>query len=219
MADNYVTPLQNLSIPSASVVVSKLASEGIPVAVIARGLSVGVSDVYDELKHLLEIGAITEMPVADWPPTSRRADRLPTFMARESEASQSLLIERVLKLTRLEAAFMLVLLRRDEADKDTLHHVIETQRTLRRSRPDNPETTDPKMVDVIICHLRRKLKPFNVVIRTLWGHGYYLESDSRAHIEHVLAVASKGGTAESVPARASNPRGTKAASARSASAA
>ena len=79
-------------------------------------------------------------------------------------------------MTRLQANFMLVLLKREEADKDTLHHVIESQRAIRRNQPDNPESTDPKMVDVVICNLRKRLRSYfdagHETIKTLWGHGY-----------------------------------------------
>ena len=84
----------------------------------------------------------------------------------------------------------LVLLKREEADKETLHFVIETQRALRRTRPDSVETTDPKMVDVVICKLRKKLRPLGINIQTLWGHGYYIDSDGRDIVENILVGVS-----------------------------
>jgi two-component system cell cycle response regulator CtrA len=107
-------------------------------------------------------------------------------MAKEPEKIQLFSCQRALNLTRLEAGFMLVLLKRNEADKDTLHYVIETQRAMRRTRPDSVETVDPKMVDVIICKLRKKMKPLGIKILTLWGHGYYLEEGSREIVEDLL---------------------------------
>jgi DNA-binding winged helix-turn-helix (wHTH) protein len=91
---------------------------------------------------------------------------------------------------------MLVLLKRDEADKDTLHYVIETQRALRRSRLNNSETTDPKMVDVVICKLRKKLKPLGINIKTLWGRGYYLNEESRKVAESILTGIVREGYEE-----------------------
>ena len=164
----------------------RLALEGVPVAAIARGMMYTSSAIRETLQYHLEIGSIVEMPASDWPPTGRRADRMPVFLSALPEAVQLNSCQRLLTLTRLEAGFMLVLLKRDEADKDTLHYVIETQRALRRSRLNDSETTDPKMVDVVICKLRTKLKPKNIFIKTLWGRGYYLDEESRKVAEFLL---------------------------------
>ena len=119
----------------------------------------------------------------DWPPTARRADPLPSQLAKEQDDHRLTACMRAFNITKLQSSFMLVLLKRDEADKDTLHHVIESQRAIRRNQPDNPDTTDPKMVDVVICNLRKRLRPYfpsgHETIRTLWGHGYYMERVDR----------------------------------------
>jgi hypothetical protein len=166
----------------------RLALEGVPVAAIARALLFPSGDVRETLQYHLDIGSIVEMPASDWAPTARRADRLPAFLAAVPEAIQLNSIQRLLKLTRLEAGFLLVLLRRDEAYKETLHYVIETQRALRRSRLNNSEPTDPKMTDVVICKLRKKLDPLGIKILTLWGRGYYLSEDGRKAAEIILGT-------------------------------
>jgi hypothetical protein len=91
-------------------------------------------------------------------------------------------------VTKLMASFMMVLLKREEADKAVLHRVIEAQRASRTSRPDSTEETDPKMVDVVICNLRKKLKPYGLTIQTLWGHGYYIDAEGR---KSALALVEK----------------------------
>jgi hypothetical protein len=174
----------------------RLALEGVPVAAIARALLFPSPDIRETLQYHLDIGSIVEMPASDWAPTARRADRLPAFLGVIPEAVQLNSCQRLLKLTRLEAGFMLVLLKRDEADKDTLHYVIETQRALRRSRLNNSETTDPKMVDVVICKLRKKLKPLGINIKTLWGRGYYLNEESRKVAESILTGIVREGYEE-----------------------
>lgn len=188
-------PLQPLERPY-DLIAARLAHEGVPVSAIARALGKPSSDVRECLDYHLEIGGITEMPVSDWPPTARRADRLPAFLQKEPEKIQLLSCQRVLKLTPLEAGFILVLLKRDEADKDTLHYVIETQRNMRRA--DNPEATDKKMVDVIICKLRRKLVKFKVEIKTIWGRGYYIDEKGRQRLEDLLV----NGVSASAPVQA-----------------
>ena len=163
-------------------IASRLAIEGVPIRAIARALARSSEDVRDTLRYHLDIGTITEMTKEDWAPAGRRADRLPSFLKHEAEPSLVLGLQHLFKLTPLEASFMLVFLKRDEVDKGTLHYVIETQRALRKSRPDATETTDPKMVDVIICKLRGKFKPHKIIIHTLWGAGYYLDDTSRSII-------------------------------------
>lgn len=168
------------------VIAARLAHEGVPISAIARSFNRPSIEIRACLEYQVEVGNITELPAPDWPPTGRRANRLPTFMRSGSEMIQLLSCQRALGLTPLEAAFMMVLMKRDEADKDTLHYVIETQRALRRA--DNPEMTDKKMVDVIICKLRKKLKKFNVDIKTIWGRGYYIEEDGRQTIERLITA-------------------------------
>lgn len=160
----------------------RLANEGIPVNVIARGLEAPAADVRLSLDEALASGTITEMPAADWPPTARRADHLPPHIAAARDADLITSFMRAFKLTKLMASFMLVLVKREEADKTTLHRVIETQRAARINRPDTSEETNPKMVDVMVCNLRKKLKPFGLTINTLWGRGYYLDAQDRQRV-------------------------------------
>lgn len=169
------------------VIAANLAHEGVPVMAIARSLQKPYADVRATLEYFIDIGGITEMPQNDWPPLVRRADRLPLFLSKIPENDQLFVIQRALKLTKLMASFMLVLLKRDDANKDTLHYVIESQRALRRSRPANTEVTDQKMVDVVICNLRKRLRPHGIKIETLWGAGYFLAEESRQKIEALLA--------------------------------
>lgn len=46
-----------------------------------------------------------------------------------------------------------------------------------------------KIVDVLICHVRRKTAPWGVVIDTIWGRGYELTAAGRA----ALAAVEAGG--------------------------
>jgi len=179
----------------------RLAAENVPVNVVARGLSIPAKDVRAALECALETGGITEMPAPDWPPTARRADHLPAAVAAARDVDLTISCMRTFKITKLMASFLIVLLKREEADKAVLHRVIEAQRASRTSRPDNTEETDPKMVDVIICNLRKKLKPYGLIIQTLWGHGYFIDLDGRrkalAMIEQEVQVRNDAAAAES----------------------
>lgn len=44
---------------------------------------------------------------------------------------------------------------------------------------DHPDGRVPKIIDVYICKVRKKLRPFGVTIKTRWAVGYYAEGESR----------------------------------------
>ena len=163
--------------------IARFANEGVPVAVIARGLDAPSEEIRAQIQAAIDCGVVTEMPRADWPPTARRSDRLPSQLAHEQEKDLLIACRKAYAVTGLQAHFLMVLLKREEADKTTLHGVIESQRAIRRNQPDNPDATDEKMVDVVICNLRKKLRPFwppgHEVIKTLWGHGYFVDKVDR----------------------------------------
>jgi hypothetical protein len=180
---------QTLSLVYAEIA-SRLAFDGVPVRVIARALLLPSEMVRESLEVAKADGTITEIPRDDWPATARRADRLPSSVAKESEAQLLLSCAKIFNLTRLQSNFMLVLLKNNEVSKDTLHHVIEQQRAIRRNRPDNPDQTDPKMVDVVIWNIRKRLKAQNITIITLWGHGYYIPEPDRARANAMMVGAT-----------------------------
>ena len=163
-------------------IVVRLADEGIPVRAIARAVSIASTDIYEMLRNALAAGLIVEMPKDDWSPGSRRDARLAfNGTPLENEESLKVACARHFRATRLEAAILAVLLKRSEVTKAQLHLVIE------QTRPnENRDETDPKMVDVVICHLRKKLKPFAIEIKTIWGVGYLVPAPDRDKAVAVL---------------------------------
>lgn len=69
-------------------------------------------------------------------------------------------------LTSREARLFAFLTTRDVATKSAIMQALYGDQL-----DDEPGM---KIVDVFMCHLRRKLKPFAVDIRTVWGQGYAL---------------------------------------------
>lgn len=47
----------------------------------------------------------------------------------------------------------------------------------------NSEDIDPKIVDVIVCRLRKKLAPFGIKIQTIVGVGYTFDPVSRQRLD------------------------------------
>jgi DNA-binding response OmpR family regulator len=115
------------------------------------------------------------MPRDDWPIGVLRDKRIPDSVGRPKlDDEQNIFhIARLFKVTKLQAALFSVLIKRTEVIKDTLHQVIESR------RKPNKEETDPKMVDVVICHLRQRLVPFGIEIETQWASGYYMTPEMR----------------------------------------
>lgn len=67
------------------------------------------------------------------------------------------------------------LLRGDAVTKNGLMDAVYTT-----GIDDQPEI---KIIDVFICKLRKKLKPFGIEIATIWGVGYQMTADSKALID------------------------------------
>ena len=51
------------------------------------------------------------------------------------------------------------------------------------SCPGEYPETHPKIIDVQICKMRRKLTPIGISIETVWGEGYRLAGDARQIID------------------------------------
>jgi len=183
-------------LPSLHVLIAtRAANEGIPVAAIGRILNQPFSLVEDLLKSALGLGHIGQMPKGDWPPSAPWSSRMPTVPRCANAEDIGHACKTNFRLTPLEAAIMVVLLRTEVADKDKLHGVVEQMRQQRQQRPDNPEETDPKIVDVVVCKLRKKLKLIDerFKLTTSWGKGYYFDPKVKE-----LIYASIGGTPQEV---------------------
>jgi hypothetical protein len=176
--------------PVLAGIVVRLADEGIPVRAIARATKVESECIRDTLHTAIDLGQLVGMLRDDWPVKVLRDQRIPELVGlpKMDEEKTIFHIARLFKITKLQAAIFAVLIKRTEVLKDTLHQVIESRR-----RPNNVET-DPKMVDVEICHIRKKLKlpPFEITIETQWASGYYmtLEMRKKAHLLLEQFVAS-----------------------------
>lgn len=168
-------PVLPQPIQSNIAVALRLADEGIPVRAIARATHISSSELYDLLRDALQAGTIIEIPKDDWPPGGTRSHRT-IFNGTMLENEQALrcACSRFFKVSPHEAAILATMLKRNEVTKDQLHTVIEQNRPTQ-----GKEETDPKMVDVLICKLRKKLKPHDIGIETMWGLGYAITSDGR----------------------------------------
>lgn len=83
-----------------------------------------------------------------------------------------------LALTPAEAVILAALIANERCSKENL--LDASRQSGLGYRRDEVE---PKIVDVYICKLRRKLQPHGLEIVTLWGRGYQLAPESRQRLQ------------------------------------
>ncbi len=167
-------------------IVLRLANEEVPVNAIARAVQAPSDEVRETIQEAIMYGKVLSMPRSDWHPL-QRGNRGENSKLTEEELVSN--CQRTFHLTKLHASFLSVLMRRNEVTKITLHQIIESCR-----RQPQDEETDIKMVDVILCNLRKKLKPFGLQIKTLWSSGYYMEPDVRKKAQDIILERLNGET-------------------------
>jgi two-component system cell cycle response regulator CtrA len=82
-------------------------------------------------------------------------------------------------LTTSEGKVLSLLIERADANK----HQLLTAVMADRVQEEEPEM---KIIDVYICKIRNKLKPFGIESETMWGRGYRLPSAEKAKIASYL---------------------------------
>jgi hypothetical protein len=173
-------PFKVVSLEEAIV---SLADEGVPVRAIARATHTPSEEIYGVLKEAIGEGKIIELPQSDWPPGSLRRTRQQPGQSPLNLDDHTLRIAcaKLFGMTRLQAAVFVSIVRRPEITKDQVHSAIEA------TRSPTADPTDQKMIDVVICHIRKKIKDHKIELKTIWGQGYAL-----THIERdkVLALIS-----------------------------
>lgn len=165
-------------VPHLVPIAVNLADEGVPVSVIGRSMRVPNEYVREQLKEAIGRGELIEMPANDWPPTARRRDRVP--MPQGGIERVALNCQRAFKVTAQQSSVLAVLLTRDDATKEQLLNAIQHQRVTRGTLPNNMDEPQIKMVDVLICNIRKKVtKVHGIQIKTEWGRGYMISKSDR----------------------------------------
>lgn len=105
-----------------------------------------------------------------------------------AEAENDMLRERIIDLERaLGVGYVAPLaLRLTATEQRVVGHLLEREHITKDSamavlyRDLARDEAEPKIVDVFICKIRKKLKPFGIKITTLWGQGYAMPQASKA---------------------------------------
>lgn len=90
-------------------------------------------------------------------------------------ADQEWRAPRIFNLTRTEERILAGLVARGTVSKSRLMLVLYDGRA-----GDAPQ---PKIFDVLICKLRKKLRPYDITIETIWGEGYKLSDQDYEKIK------------------------------------
>ncbi len=152
----------------------RMANEGIPIRAIARCTKISSADLREHFDEALDEGTIVQLPRDDWPVHGTRENRVPEYA--KIGVDDALLVLNVVRLfgvTQQQACLLLVLMKRREVTRKMLHNVIESR------RPHPKVETEPKIVDVIICKLRKRLEGFGLAIQTVWSCGYFMPPEHR----------------------------------------
>lgn len=82
------------------------------------------------------------------------------------------------KLTPLESRFITALVSShlEVVSKDQIHRGLNPG-------VDPDYDSEPQIVNVVCCHVRKKLTPFGVSIETHWGKGYSLDAKTKAALK------------------------------------
>ena len=170
----------------------RFADEGVPLRAMARAFKQTTDAVRAAVEEAIYKGRIVEIPKDDWPVGQPRSERSPSFVRTHRVDDEKLVsaCQRLFKVTRLQGSLLAILINRNEVNKETMHQIIESRRA-----PGKDET-DIKMVDVVICNLRKRLKPFNLGVTTLWGSGYAMLPAQRRQI---LEMVNRNAKSEESP--------------------
>lgn len=167
--------------PDVQTVLAHLADEGVPVRALARAATTPAEQVRSFIKSQIEAGRLVEMPPDDWPPGQKRDARQGHVEDNDVDA-MLFACHSVLRVTRMQGV-VLTTLARKKGLGCTKEHLVSAMAGYRSAAKDEP---DKKLVDVMICNIRKKLKGFGINIRTIHGQGYALDKGHRERLMLVL---------------------------------
>ena len=110
--------------------------------------------------------------------TARLCDRIEEL---ERLLGMRAMMPRMFGLTRREADLLGILLRRQVMSTTALFEAIwggDSERSI-------------KIVDVILCKLRAKLRPHGIAIRNEYGVGYFIPPDGKAAVRALIEAQQR----------------------------
>ena len=81
------------------------------------------------------------------------------------------------KLTRMESVMLQLMMKHTIMTRELVSSALYSQRN------DPPNS---RVIDAVTCHLRKKLDPYGIIIKTERGCGYHLDFDAKELIKRYL---------------------------------
>lgn len=157
-------------------IVERLAYEGVPIAALSRAFQLDRNKTYGVLRTAVEGGRLPEIPASDWPPgQSKRARMGAGRTAQVDRKVVLLLLMKEYDITRQQALLMREMLLHPQATREQLYEAAQEAH-------EHGEDTEPKIVQVVICKLRKRLVKHRIRIVTIWSGGYYIKTETRRTI-------------------------------------
>ncbi len=178
---------QHRTYTTESVVVA-FARHGIAISTIARALAVYEAQVESVCRRAIESGEMHIMPPHK-PDDIRSAHLAEVVHLREALSdAQSLIAEMretnvterlgfagVAGLTKSESSLVAILVKRGRASKSQIYDAMFGDK-------HEDEQPEPKIIDVFVSKVRKKLEPHGIKIGTIWGAGYEMKPDDIARM-------------------------------------
>lgn len=176
---------------STSDVVTVFARQGIAISTIARAMAIPAERVKGMCERAHEADELQMMPPAT-PDDPRHAllvelTNLRAQLDNAQEEIRNMTCARavgigqfigVAKLTKSEAAVVAAIVKTGRVNKTGIYHALY-------GGLDDPR--EPKIVDVLVCKARKKLKRHGIEIGTLWGTGYAMDAENVARLRELAA--------------------------------
>lgn len=176
-------------------IVTVFARQGISIATMARAMAIPSDRVEGMCRRAHAADELQMMPPAT-PDDPRHALLVElTNLRAQLDIAQATIHEMtdakevgvdtytgVARLTRKEAVVVAAIAKYGRATKSAIYHALYG---------DMDEPREPKIVDVFVCKVRKKLRTVGVEIDTIWGTGYTMSPENVARLKELAGLAGE----------------------------
>lgn len=168
---------QGKSAAAIEIMIVRAAREGIPVNALARILGYGRNGLKRYLKQALGDGKILQIPPDDWP-SNGESTTSSEMISRGYEDQEVARVCHRFGLSVGEGCLLVCLMRRAG--------YFCSNKTLFKAAAKDPERIKGNLVSVTVCKLRKKLKPYGIMISRKTAIGYMITADQAELIQSHL---------------------------------
>jgi DNA-binding winged helix-turn-helix (wHTH) protein len=162
---------------AVEVIIVRAAREGIPINALARILGYNRSDLKRYIKQAFDDGKVFQIPPDDWPSEAERAPSS-EMVYRGYEDQDVAKACHKFGLSVGEGCLLMCLMKKAGQ--------FCSNKTLFKSAAKDPERVKGNLVSVTVCKLRKKLKPFGIVISRKTAVGYMVTVDQSQLIKSLM---------------------------------